>query len=121
MDKQAGQHGAARRAAHGRRDERVGKECAAFFQNGARFRHKVERAEFDILVVRHHQDNVGLLGIGRWRSGRSGFPRTGVIIRLAARLGRLLLVAATRFPFRLRIRRRSSVTAIPQPFLYPNR
>lgn len=42
MDEEAGEHGGTRRAAHGRRDERVGKEGAAFLQDGTRLGHELE-------------------------------------------------------------------------------
>ena len=43
---------------HWRRDERIRKESTSILQNGARFRHKVERSEFDVLIIRQEKDNI---------------------------------------------------------------
>lgn len=62
MDKEAREHGGSGRAAHGRRDVRVGEEGAALLQDGTRLWHEFQRAQLHVLVVRHHEDDVGLLG-----------------------------------------------------------
>ena len=62
MNEQTGEHRTSRRAAHWRRDERIREKSAALLENSSRFGHVLQRAEFHILVVRHHQDDIGLLG-----------------------------------------------------------
>jgi len=61
VNKEASKHRGARRAAHGRRDKRVREEGSTFFQDGSSLGHEIQRAELNVLVVRHHQDDVGLL------------------------------------------------------------
>lgn len=123
VDEQSGEHGTSWRAAHGRRDERIWEKSPALFKNGPSFRHVVEWAKFNVLVVRHYQDDVGLLRVCFcWRLG-AGLSRAKIIIRwmaTTARLGRLLLVVMTRCRGRLLPRRVDRSTRAPQSLLRDN-
>lgn len=87
VHEQAREHGTPRRTAHGRGHERIGEKGAALFEDGARFRHEVERSQFDVLVVGYHQDDVWLLLVvvvvfvaGRWGGGGGGSGNPRVLV-----------------------------------------
>ena len=65
MYEETREHGTARWATHGRRDERVGEKRTALLENGSSLWHVIERTQLYVLVVSHHEDDVGLLVQGR--------------------------------------------------------